>query len=165
MDNTVCFAEFICRGSFKNQSPSCRILCFCSFGDFFLLMCRAATASKIGLAATLCNPISTRGGGRLCPTYTGVLGWLKIAVAALCWLDFRLPLGFEMKNVSMYFDMYVVIIFNLWSLDKAWPLKGCMKYIKVNKSRKQILKFSLEPENERKIKRGKFKKSSVREWE
>ena len=58
-------------------------------------------------------------GGRLCPTYTGVLGWLKIAVAALCWLDFRLPLGFEMKNVSMYFDMYVVIIFNLWSLDKA----------------------------------------------
>ena len=28
------------------------------------------------------NPISTRR-GRLCPPYTGVLGWLKFAVAAL----------------------------------------------------------------------------------
>ena len=28
------------------------------------------------------NPISTRG-DRLCPPYTGVLGWLKFAVAAL----------------------------------------------------------------------------------
>ena len=50
---------------------------------------RAATAAKDAKDWSLpsfgshLNPISTRGGGRLCPPYTGVLGWLKFAVAAL----------------------------------------------------------------------------------
>ena len=49
---------------------------------------RAATAAKDAKDWSLpsfgshLNPISTRG-GRLCPPYTGVLGWLKFAVAAL----------------------------------------------------------------------------------
>ena len=49
---------------------------------------RAATAAKDAKDWSLpsfgshLNPISTRG-GRLCPPYTGVLGWIKFAVAAL----------------------------------------------------------------------------------
>ena len=49
---------------------------------------RAATAAKDAKDWSLpsfgshLNPISTRG-GRLCPPYTGVLGWLKFAMAAL----------------------------------------------------------------------------------
>ena len=49
---------------------------------------RAATAAKdakdwsLSSFGSHLNPISTRG-GRLCPPYTGVLGWLKFAVAAL----------------------------------------------------------------------------------
>ena len=52
---------------------------------------RAATAAKDAKDWSLpsfgshLNPISTRG-GRLCPPYTGVLGWLKFAVAALNYL-------------------------------------------------------------------------------
>ena len=51
---------------------------------------RAATAAKNAKDWSLpsfgshLNPISTRGeGGRLCLPYTGVLGWLKFAMAAL----------------------------------------------------------------------------------
>ena len=53
-----------------------------------LALHRAATAAKDAKDWSLpsfgshLNPISTRG-GRLCPPYTGVLGWLKFAVAAL----------------------------------------------------------------------------------
>ena len=37
------------------------------------------------LSATL--TLSQPGGGRLCPPYTGVLSWLKFAVAALIYSD------------------------------------------------------------------------------
>ena len=52
---------------------------------------RAATAAKDWSLASFgshLNPISTRG-GRLCPPYTGVLGWLTFAVAALDKVDFK----------------------------------------------------------------------------
>ena len=58
--------------------------CFNLFSYFF----RAATAAKdtkdwsLPSFGSHLNPISTRG-GRLCPPYTAVLGWLKFAVAAL----------------------------------------------------------------------------------
>jgi hypothetical protein len=57
-------------------------------GRKLLMVLRAATAAKDAKDWSLpsfgshLNPISTRG-GRLCPPYTGVLGWLKFAVAAL----------------------------------------------------------------------------------
>ena len=61
---------------------------------------RAATAAKDAKDWSLpsfgshLNPISTRG-GRLCLPYTGVLGWLKFAVAALNYVyvlkKFKIP--------------------------------------------------------------------------
>ena len=59
------------------------------FGTFY----RAATAAKDAKDWSLAsfgshlNPISTRR-GRLCPPYTGVLSWLKFAVAALFYIPY-----------------------------------------------------------------------------
>ena len=59
-----------------------------TFYYFCPTLFRAATAAKDAKDWSLpsfgshLNPISTRG-GRLCPPYTGVLGWLRFAVAAL----------------------------------------------------------------------------------
>ena len=75
--------EFFQICSVKKRNLHMRIF-FCSLVVTF----RASTAAKNAKDWSLpsfgshLNPISTRG-GRLCPPYTGVLGWLKFAVAAL----------------------------------------------------------------------------------
>jgi hypothetical protein len=84
--------EFFQICSVKKRNLHMRIF-FCSLVVTF----RASTAAKNAKDWSLpsfgshLNPISTRGGGRLCPPYTGVLGWRKFAVAALTFIGLHIP--------------------------------------------------------------------------
>ena len=54
---------------------------------------------------------------------------------------------------SMYISLTTLLLHTFDFEDKGWSCKMCGKngvILKVSKSRKQILKFSFEPKNERK---------------
>ena len=72
--------------SFESNRRTCQAL---------LWVCGRGDVSTPGFGSYL-NPISTRG-GRLCLPYTGILGWLKFAVAALA---FSLGLVFQFFEIA-----------------------------------------------------------------
>ena len=83
---------------------------------------RAATAAKDAKDWSLpsfgshLNPISTKG-GRLCPPYTGVLGWLKFAVAALL-AGVSLP---KLEFILTVFSTWYITFWLWFNLDLVIP--------------------------------------------
>ena len=92
---------------------------------FFIRLCtsgppRQPRMPRIGpcqvLAATL--TLSQPGGSRLCPPYTGVLGWLKFAVAALIFTRCRVPqrvLGYGITCLGINTEFKLCFKTNIFS--------------------------------------------------